>query len=64
MVIAEKGQEGKLANCLVVLGLLKVQPNIDFNVGLLGTWGLLIWQGFGKSLYKENIKVDPLRGLR
>ena len=58
MVIAEKRQEGKLANCLVALGLLNVQPSIDFNVGLLGTLGLLIGLGFGKSLYKGNIKVD------
>ncbi len=58
MVIAEKRKQRKQAACLVALGLLNVQPNIDFNVGLLGTWGLLIWQGFGKSLYKENIKVD------
>ncbi len=58
MVIAEKRQEGKRANCLVALGLLSVQASIDFNVGLLGTLGLLIWQGLGKSLYRGNIKVD------
>lgn len=58
MVIAEKRQEGKLANCLVALGLLSVQVSIDFNVRLLGSFGLLIWQGLGKSLYNENIKVD------
>ena len=47
-----------MANCLIALGLLNVQPSTDFNVGLLGTLGLLIGLGFGKSLYKGNIKVD------
>ncbi|MCY7383066.1 MAG: hypothetical protein LH628_10900 [Microcoleus sp. CAN_BIN18] len=64
MVIAEKREEGKLANCPIALGLLSVQASIDFNVRLLGTFGLLLWLGFGKSLYRGNIKVDPLRGLR
>ncbi|PSB49242.1 hypothetical protein C7B67_17100 [filamentous cyanobacterium Phorm 6] len=61
MVIAEKREEGKLANCPI--GLLSVQASIDFNVRLLGTFGLLLWLGSVKVYTGEILRSILFEGF-